>query len=252
MSTAPTTAAQAPLSIAPGFDPAAARPVLQRFGRLHIPGFFVGDGAARVHASLVSDCPWMRSTMVEGKNVDARLDFIASLSPEEVARVERDQFARARTGFQYSFDNYRLSDAIEAGRRHGWAFEAVYDFMNGPFLPFVRALTGDDRAAYCDAQATRYQAGHYLTQHHDDEPGRGRLYAYVLNFTPAWRADWGGILQFLDADGHVAEGYTPSFNALNIFRVPQDHCVSYVAPFAGGDRLSITGWVRTHRDPPRG
>jgi SM-20-related protein len=65
-----------------------------------------------------------------------------------------------------------------------------------------------------------------------------------LNLTHQWRADWGGILNFLDADGHVAEGYVPAFNALNLFRVPQRHNVSYVAPFAMNGRYSITGWLR--------
>ena len=67
----------------------------------------------------------------------------------------------------------------------------------------------------------------------------------MLNLTPAWRAEWGGVLEFLDADGHVAEGYVPSFNALNLFAVPQLHHVSHIAPFARGPRLSITGWLRT-------
>jgi Rps23 Pro-64 3,4-dihydroxylase Tpa1-like proline 4-hydroxylase len=31
---------------------------------------------------------------------------------------------------------------------------------------------------------------------------------------------------------------------MNIFRVPQLHAVSYVAPFARADRYSITGWLR--------
>ena len=52
---------------------------------------------------------------------------------------------------------------------------------------------------------------------------------------------------FLDADGHVAEGYSPAFNALNIFRVPAAHAVTQVTTFADADRLSITGWVRSRR-----
>ena len=66
----------------------------------------------------------------------------------------------------------------------------------------------------------------------------------MLNLTPDWRTDWGGLLAFIDEDGHVAEAYRPSYNALNIFRVPQRHAVSFVAPFAGAPRLSITGWIR--------
>ena len=49
---------------------------------------------------------------------------------------------------------------------------------------------------------------------------------------------------FHDADGHVSEAYAPTFNALNIFRVPQLHSVTQVASFAGGPRLSVTGWIR--------
>jgi Rps23 Pro-64 3,4-dihydroxylase Tpa1-like proline 4-hydroxylase len=68
-----------------------------------------------------------------------------------------------------------------------------------------------------------------------------------MNLTPGWSVDWGGLLMFVDQDGHVAEAYTPAFNALNLFQVPQPHAVSMVAPFAGGDRLAITGWVRSKK-----
>ena len=112
-----------------------------------------------------------------------------------------------------------------------------------PYNP-SSTLTGDPRCAYADAQATRYRPGDFLTAHDDDVAGKKRLYAFVLNFTPAWRPDWGGLLAFHDADGHVSEAYTPTFNALNIFRVPQQHAVTQVASFAGAERLSITGWIR--------
>ena len=71
----------------------------------------------------------------------------------------------------------------------------------------------------------------------------GRLVAYVLNFTPVWNPDWGGMLLFTDERGHVEEGYVPVWNALNLMKVPQTHAVSLVAPFAGGLRYSITGWL---------
>jgi 2OG-Fe(II) oxygenase superfamily len=95
-----------------------------------------------------------------------------------------------------------------------------------------------------------YAATHFLTAHDDRDESKGRVAAYVLNLTPRWSSDWDGLLQFLDADGHVAEAYTPAFNALNVFRVPQPHSVSFVAPFAGQPRLSITGWFRRRRAGP--
>jgi Rps23 Pro-64 3,4-dihydroxylase Tpa1-like proline 4-hydroxylase len=105
-------------------------------------------------------------------------------------------------------------------------------------------LTGVRSINYVDSQATRYKPGHFLTLHDDDVREKNRIAAYVLNLTPRWSPDWGVILQFIDRDGHIAEGYTPTFNALNVFRMPQLHSVSCVVPYAQVGRNSITGWLR--------
>ena len=52
-----------------------------------------------------------------------------------------------------------------------------------------------------------------------------------------------------DKQDNVHCGYTPSFNTLNLLRVPTVHSVGIIAPFAALDRLSITGWLRSGRDP---
>jgi len=49
-----------------------------------------------------------------------------------------------------------------------------------------------------------------------------------------------GALQFYDRDDHIEEGYLPTFNALNLFRVPKRHSVTQVTSF-GGLRYSISG-----------
>jgi len=66
----------------------------------------------------------------------------------------------------------------------------------------------------------------------------------VLNLTPDWRPDWGGLLQFFDKRGDVFRAFTPRFNVLNLFRVPQPHNVSWVTPLAGAPRYAVTGWMR--------
>ena len=99
---------------------------------------------------------------------------------------------------------------------------------------------------FADAQASRYRPGHILTAHNDLSVGKNRLYAYVLNLTREWRADWGGTLVFYGEDGHVEQGWVPSFNALNLFAVPMGHAVTQVGAHAATDRLSIVGWLRSH------
>jgi Rps23 Pro-64 3,4-dihydroxylase Tpa1-like proline 4-hydroxylase len=147
---------------------------------------------------------------------------------------------------QYIFDTRRLD--LEPEDAPHDAVSEVPGFLNGSdFLALVRGVTGDDRIDFADAQATRYRPGHVLTGHDDAAEGKNRLYAYVLNLTRDWRADWGGVLAFEGADGHIGAGFVPAFNALNIFAVPMRHAVTQVATFAPRDRLSITGWLRSHQ-----
>ncbi|RYF94345.1 MAG: hypothetical protein EON95_05670 [Caulobacteraceae bacterium] len=231
--------------------PEAFAPVLARFGRLHLPGLFTPDTAGRIAEALAADQPWVRSLRASGSVGDITGEAWDAMTPAQRQAWHSLLVQGANGSVQYQFDSRRISDLVEAGQRSGGvlaAIDAVYDWLNSAAgLDFLRRLTGDPTCAYVDAQATRYRPGDFLGRHHDDEPGKRRLYAYVLNFTPAWRPDWGGVLQFLDADGHVAEGYSPAFNALNIFKVPQDHCVSSVVHHAPFNRLSITGWIRSRR-----
>ncbi|WP_374515446.1 2OG-Fe(II) oxygenase family protein [Brevundimonas sp.] len=234
------------VAIDPGLEAAPLREAFTRFGRIHIPGFLAEPSAMALHAALSAEREWMCSTMGGGQSIDIPVEQLEALPADQAARLIALAHAEARDGFHYMFDNLRISDRIGKSEPLNPVYRAAFDFLNGPgFLDFVRDLTGDARPARVDAQATRYEAGHYLTDHDDKKPEAGRLYAYVLNLTPRWRTDWGGLLTFIDDDGHVAEAYTPAWNALNLFRVPQSHAVSFVAPFAGASRLSITGWVRS-------
>ncbi len=234
------------VAIDPGLEAAPLREAFARFGRIHIPGFLAEPSARTLHAALSAEREWMCSTMGGGQSIDIPVEQLEALPADQAARLISLAHAEARDGFHYMFDNLRISDRIGKSEPLNPVYRAAFDFLNGPdFLGFVRDLTGDARPARADAQATRYEAGHYLTDHDDKKPEAGRLYAYVLNLTPRWRTDWGGLLTFIDDDGHVAEAYTPAWNALNLFRVPQLHAVSFVAPFAGAPRLSITGWVRS-------
>lgn len=238
------------LVLNPALDPAAEAARFAAGGRIHIRNILTRDAANRIHRSLASEGEWARSTIHQGQPRDFALEYLEALAAPAAAERRADLEDRARRGFQYEFDNFRLSMAMLAGARSGWTYESVFDLVNGPdFLGFVRKVTGDDRIVFADAQATRYRAGHFLTSHDDDQPGMDRLYAYVLNFTPVWRPDWGGLLAFIDEDGNIEQAFKPTFNALNIFRVPTQHTVTEVASFVDADRLSITGWLRSSADP---
>ena len=111
-------------------------------------------------------------------------------------------------------------------------------------LALVRAITGSEAIGFADGQATRYVSGDFLTGHDDGVADKNRHAAYVFGLTEGWRTEWGGLLMFHGADGGFS-GRAPAFNRLDLFRVPQLHSVSYVAPSAGAARTSVTGWFRS-------
>jgi len=225
-------------------DFAAAAERLARTGRTRVPGLF-GAGAEALHAAvLASDQPWVR-TFLNPLGADIPVATLDASSPEDQAHVTQQAYAGATEGLQFLFDRLRLGPAREAGMATPQILFDLLDLFNTEaFLDFARRLTGDDRIAFSDGQVTRYLPGHFLNRHSDANARTERLYAYVLNLSPGWRAEWGGLLQFLDEGGDITESFVPSFGALNVFAVPQMHAVSTVAPFAGGPRYSVTGWWR--------
>jgi hypothetical protein len=170
--------------------------------------------------------------------------------PAEKARLIAMVHEEAAEGFQFIYDRLRLGQARAMGLPLPTPLDGLHAFFNSPeWLDWTRALTGDDRIAYVDAQATRYLPGHFLNGHDDRHEDAGRLYAYVLNLTPRWRVEWGGLLTFLDDWTDVSESFVPAFGTLNVFRVPQPHLVTQVADFAPEPRFSVTGWWRTTPPP---
>jgi Rps23 Pro-64 3,4-dihydroxylase Tpa1-like proline 4-hydroxylase len=233
----PMAATEVVPELNPRLDRAVLGQAFREAGRVHIPNILTEASAARLLRALHQETPWTLTLNKGGDFLD-----IEKATPEERGKLAFAAWQRARDGFQYFFDNHRLSRNGEPYSDRQHYLGKVVAFLNAPhFLAFMREVTGLDAIAWTDAQATLYRPGDFLTVHDDQTGGHKRLAAYVLNMTPAWCADWGGVLQFIDARGHIEEGYVPAFNALNVFRVPKLHAVSQVSLF-GGFRYSVTGW----------
>jgi SM-20-related protein len=233
------------LGLQPDLDLTAAQDRLAATGRARVSGL-LGEGAEALHAALTGpDMVWNRAIQ-NPYNADVPVAVFEAEPVVEQARLYGMAHEEATEGFQFIFDRIKLGQARAMGLPLPSVLFQLHELFNSdPFLDFAQQLTGDDRIAYVDAQPTRYLSGHFLNGHTDAHEDAGRLYAYVLNLSPRWRAEWGGLLMFLDDQGGVTETFSPAFDTLNVFRVPQDHAVSMVAPFAGAPRYSITGWWRT-------
>ncbi len=206
----------------------------------------VADFLQPVAAQALADClhqkvPWQ---LAERSTGTARTSGRGAYPEDASLKALLDGgYARAGHEYQFAYDSYMLVRAAKEGWDPELLVHGVLPFFNSPqFIEFARFLSGDPAIDRVNAQCTRYCPGQFLMPHDDQDVEEGRRYAYVLNLTPEWKPDWGGQLQFLAADGGVVETFMPRWNSLSLFRVPQRHQVTLVAPWAAAPRHAITGW----------
>lgn len=224
---------------------ARVRQRLETQTRVQIDDFLETGAADLLAAALANDVRYALALRdAEGART-LSADALAALGADAEAHLVDAVSRCAKDQYAFCFDSYMMVSAYRDRRDPGLVLHRVLEFFNSPdYLEFSRVLTGDRSIRRIDAQATRYRPGHFLNYHDDsDHDAEGRRYAYVVNLTRDWFADWGGLLTFVDAAGRVVETFVPRFNTLSLFRVPQGHFVSPVAPWARGPRLSITGWM---------
>lgn len=209
------------------------------------------DDRVRVDAALPADKAAELSRMLETEIGYASMVSVGgvgrALFPSEIEAMSDDQkralhanlMQDASRGVGFLYEGHQIAESDSTKLR------AALSQLNEPAtLQIIRTITGENRIAYADGQATRYRSGHYLTRHLDDPAGENRLIAYVLSLTAGWHPDWGGLLQFYERDGTPRDAWAPGFNVLSLFSVRHVHAVTYVTPFAAKPRLSITGWFR--------
>lgn len=214
-------------------------------GYVSIPNVLPHESAQRLQKALADFSDWNLVFNDRGKHIDLSSVQVQTMPAHAAQQLQAAIYAQARQDFQYCYRNYPIFDAYMEGRDRGHVLHKFYEWLDSEeFLGMVRTVTGYDDISFVDAQATRFDAGHFLSCHDDSAEGKNRRAAYIFNLTREWSPDWGGYLQLLDDDGHIRRGLRPSFNVLNLIAVPQPHNVSLVSPFAAASRLAITGWLR--------
>ena len=215
-----------------------------RDGRVRIEPFLRPADAEALRSGLKERADWTQ--VVSGTNgaVELPRTVRATLPAERLAALDEAVRAEARYGFQYRYETIRVPDgAAERAASDGPVAAFARWLSSEAVLADLRAITGANDVAFADAQATAYGPGDFLTAHDDAVAGKQRRAAYVFSLCPSWRPEWGGLLLFHDDRGRM-EGWSPSMNALTLFRVPSPHSVSEVVAQVPVRRYSVTGWLR--------
>jgi SM-20-related protein len=232
--------------INPAINSAAVRRELDRTGRAQIPGFLQVGAAEQLVHCLQTEVPWSLALHRQGVSRRLPAEEYAGMNAVQRAGLLRELAEEARGQYGFAYESYMMIQAYIDQTEPDLMLHQLSEFLNSePFLKFARQLTGCEEIRRVSAQATCYRPGHFLRLHTDKVDEEGRIAAYVINLTPRWNADFGGMLNFLGPNGAVSEVFFPWYNSLSLFRVPVWHFVSPVAPWADQPRLAITGWFQS-------
>lgn len=235
----------------PALDRAALAKRFAETSRVQIRDVLTPETAKEILEVLTRQTPWGMAIGAGEAEPPVSYSAEEARTPDGAqainAMARKAEEHSARGEYAFRFAHFPIVKAIQDGWNPGGAHEVLLEHINAPeFMQLARDVTGIADLYKADGQATLFAPHHYLGRHIDSHVAEGWEVAYVLNFAPPdWQPDWGGYLLFLDDEGDVVEGFRPRFNALNLFKVPQSHLVSYVPPFAPLGRMAITGWLRT-------
>lgn len=228
-----------------GHDRTALKAEFARFGVLSIPDILAADTAEWLHGLLRGREDWKQSIASGNSLVELDRPTRAAMSQQQKADLDNAVYGSARQQFQFRYETIRVPDD-DAGRAASSDSLAAFArwWSHGEPREFLRDILSLPEIDFADVQATAYSPGDFLTGHTDDVDGKGRLAAYVLNLTPKWAVEWGGMLAFHDEAANRVLALPPAFNRLNLFRVPRLHSVTEVTRIAPYRRYALTGWLR--------
>ena len=233
-----------PFRLNPELDLSGLAETYHATSRVRIHDLLAEDGLADFYDNLDTRDDWWHLMNTADGIVELDRAMRARMGVKRRNALDAQVQEGARTGFQYRYEGLRVPDRDEAAGPAD-PLTAFADLMSSePMLAMLRTVTGCAELAFTDGQATAYGVGDFLTCHDDNVHGKNRLAAYVFGMTPSWRAEWGGVLLFHEANGSGLTGQVPRFNTLDLFVVPQRHSVSLVTPAAPRRRYAVTGWLR--------
>ena len=219
---------------------------LARNKRVQIPDFMIAPGADELLQHLIDSTDW-RHVMNAGDRVyEIGCNELEAMDEQQRVMLDRKIDAEAADGFQFRFDTIRVPDCEDDRSAMARTVADFASFLSSAaMVDWFRSVTRCKQIEFADCQATRYRNGAFLTRHDDAVEGKQRYFAYVLNLTKDWRAEWGGLLFFPEDKATRIDALVPDFNLLNLFEVGQQHGVTQVASYAPHPRISVTGWLRS-------
>ncbi|WP_051275446.1 2OG-Fe(II) oxygenase [Aestuariibacter salexigens] len=198
------------------------------------------DQASQLSDYLANKTKYDIATFFDQKPANISTEELNKWGKDKAQEIQRKINQNAAMGIGYVYGRHKIYTTGDDN-----PLTHTIKWLNSEaMLEWARRLSGHQDIVSASAQATRYVPGNFLTRHNDINEQEQRRVAYVLSFNQDWHPDWGGLLQFYEANGTPRDAWSPGFNTLSLFDVSHIHSVTYITQFAPKPRFSITGWFR--------
>lgn len=207
--------------------------------KLRVDGILPDAQAQQFSKYILGSVEYCQAFFLDGQYREASVEKWRQITAEERQETMKIVFSEAAKGVGFWYGRRAINDECSI------ELQAFLAWLNSePTLSAIRQITGDNTLKSASAQATRFMPGDFLTRHQDVVAEEQRRIAYVINLSPKWHPDWGGLLQFFELSGKPLEAWSPDFNSLSLFDVRHVHSVTSISNFAPHPRVAISGWFR--------
>jgi SM-20-related protein len=213
-----------------------------------IPHFVNGEAARALYRELRACDAWGLRICDGERMMGLSPEAYGRASAKERAAFTARAYAAAQSGFAFMREELWPANERAVGpltRYVGETAEAhtlttFLSFLRGAvFSTFVSAVFGVRSVMLLRLTVECYRPGHFFAFTKGAPPDA--RFGFCFDLTPTWISEWGGLLEFCNSCGGLAQTYVPRFNWITLYALSEPRGISLVAPFARGARYSVVG-----------
>ena len=233
------------ISINETLDPKNLAKDFSPSGRVQIKGFLPNNKAEKIYTALATQTPW-QFTYNDGEDIHhLTTNDIKNMISRRRSDLSTNIFTRAREQFQFALQDYPLAASYEKKMHPDLPLYEVHEFLNSKeFLGFVGKVTGLKKLTKAFTRAIFFNQEQFCTENDGQNADKKNKIGFHLVMAKNWDTNWGGHHNFFGEGGNIELGIKPEFNALTLFKLPQNQSIGYVAPYVGTARFSINGYIQ--------
>ncbi|MBE1298866.1 MAG: hypothetical protein GJ680_03005 [Alteromonadaceae bacterium] len=224
----------------PFVDVAAARRDYRDFGWARITDILSNPFAEKVIQNIVKNVEFKNTFMLGEERLGFSDNELANLTGEKRQALFSQINKQASEGKGFVYGQVPLAaDTLSDTHQ---ALKTLLQWINEEdTVDMFKDITGLSQMAFAKCQVARFSQGQFLLKNTLKAENKNSQLGFILDLTPDWDTDWGGLLQLHSTNDMPASAFTPQFNSMIIFNASSAYSVTYLAPFIKYYKYCVMG-----------